>query len=111
MAVGGFGQACAKWRRRAVVRDVVFEVGGKVRCGRRLPPAMTAPVATSFLAFDFGLKSTDVATGNRITRSATPQGVIRAEGKARWPLVAERIAQWQPDALVVGVPFHPEMLS
>ena len=67
-----------------------------------------AACAVSFMAFDFGLKRTGVATGNRITRSATPQGVIRAEGKARWPLVAERIAQWQPDALVVGVPFHPD---
>ena len=42
-----------------------------------------SPAAMSFMAFDFGLKRTGVATGNRITRSATPQGVIRAEGKAR----------------------------
>jgi hypothetical protein len=35
VAVGGFGQARAKWRRRAVVRDVVFKVGGKVGRGRR----------------------------------------------------------------------------
>jgi len=62
----------------------------------------------SFLAFDFGLKRTGVAVGNRLTRSATPQGAIRAEGGARWPLVAERIAEWQPDALVVGVPWHPD---
>ena len=62
----------------------------------------------SFLAFDFGLKRTGVAVGNRLTRSATPQGAIRAEGDARWPLLAERIAEWQPDALVVGVPWHPD---
>jgi len=62
----------------------------------------------SFLAFDFGLKRTGVASGNRITRSATPQGSIHAEGDARWPLVARRIADWQPDALVVGVPLHPD---
>ena len=35
VAVGGFGQARAKWRRRTVVRDVVFEVGGKVGRGWR----------------------------------------------------------------------------
>ncbi|MDR0478474.1 MAG: Holliday junction resolvase RuvX [Burkholderiaceae bacterium] len=63
---------------------------------------------SSFLAFDFGLKRTGVATGNRITRSATPQRSIHAAGDARWSLVAERIAEWQPDALVVGVPFHPD---
>ncbi|WP_243457576.1 Holliday junction resolvase RuvX [Ottowia testudinis] len=63
---------------------------------------------STFLAFDFGLKRTGVAVGNRLTRTATPQRTIRAEGDARWPPVAAVIAQWQPDALVVGVPFHPD---
>ena len=62
----------------------------------------------SFLAFDFGLKRTGVAVGNRLTRSATPQPTIRAEGEARWAPIASRMAEWQPDALVVGVPFHPD---
>jgi len=61
-----------------------------------------------FLAFDFGLKRTGVATGNRITRSATPQATIAAEGDARFPLIAQRLKEWQPDALVVGVPYHPD---
>lgn len=61
-----------------------------------------------FLAFDYGLKRTGVASGNRLTRSATPQGTIRAEGDARWAPIAERVRQWQPDALVVGVPYHPD---
>ena len=60
------------------------------------------------LAFDFGLKRTGVAVGNRLTRTATPQPTIRAEGEARWAPVAARIADWQPDALVVGVPCHPD---
>ena len=46
--------------------------------------------------------------GNRLTRSATPQPTIRAEGEARWAPIASRLAEWQPDALVVGVPFHPD---
>ena len=62
----------------------------------------------SFLAFDFGLKRTGVAVGTRLLRTATPQGTIRAEGDARFAQVAERIAEWQPDALVVGVPYHPD---
>jgi len=62
----------------------------------------------SFLAFDFGLKRTGVAVGNRLLGTATPQATVRAEGDARWPLVSARIAEWQPDALVVGVPFHPD---
>ncbi len=61
-----------------------------------------------FLAFDFGLKRTGVAMGNRLTRTATPQATIRAEGDARFAHIAQRIKEWQPDALVVGVPYHPD---
>ena len=62
----------------------------------------------SFLAFDFGLKRTGVAVGNRLTRGATPQPTIRADGDARLAHVEARVREWQPDALVVGVPFHPD---
>lgn len=72
-------------------------------------PADAGPVlAQRFLAFDFGQQRTGVATGNRLTRTATPQRTIRAAGKARWMPIAEQIAEWQPDALVVGIPFHPD---
>jgi len=62
----------------------------------------------TFLCFDYGTKRTGVATGNVLTRSASPQATIVAEGDARFPLIAARIKEWQPDALVVGVPFHPD---
>jgi putative Holliday junction resolvase len=80
-------------------------------------PAMPAAVPAvpahfqTFLAFDFGLKRTGVAVGNRMLRSSTPQATIKAEGDARFALVAERIKEWQPDALVVGVPYHPDGAS
>lgn len=61
-----------------------------------------------FLALDYGLKRTGVAVGNRMLRSATPQGTIAAEGDARFVKIAERLKEWQPDALVVGVPTHPD---
>lgn len=77
--------------------------------GMVLDQAAEVPASqASFLAFDFGTKRTGVAVGNRLTRSAAPQPTIRAEGDARWSLVAARIAEWQPDALVVGVPLHPD---
>lgn len=69
---------------------------------------LTAAENQTFLAFDIGLKRTGVATGNRLTRSATGRGTLRAEGDARFVLVEQRIQEWQPDALVVGVPFHPD---
>jgi len=63
----------------------------------------------SFLAFDFGQKRTGVASGNRLLGTATPQATIRAEGAdARFAQVEARIREWQPDALVVGVPWHPD---
>ena len=67
-----------------------------------------APHVQTFLAFDFGLKRTGVASGNRLTRTATPQPTITALGDARFEQIAQRIQEWQPDALVVGVPFHPD---
>lgn len=62
----------------------------------------------TFLAFDFGLKRTGVAVGNRLTKTATPQPTLVAEGDRRFDLVAQRLQAWAPDALVVGVPFHPD---
>lgn len=72
-------------------------------------PIDPPPNLTTFLAFDFGAKRTGVAVGNRLLRSATPQATIRAEANdARLQAAAERVREWQPDALVVGVPFHPD---
>jgi putative Holliday junction resolvase len=69
------------------------------------------PNFQSFLAFDFGIKRTGVASGNRLLRTAQPQGTIKAEGDARWPLIEAKVKEWQPDAIVVGVPFHPDGAS
>ncbi len=72
-----------------------------------VPVCVPAELQT-FLAFDYGLKRTGVATGNRMLRTATPQATVQAEGDARFAKIAERIREWQPDALVVGVPCHPD---
>ena len=69
---------------------------------------MPAMPENTFLCFDYGTKRTGVATGNVLTRSATPQATIAAEGDARFAQIAARLKEWQPDALVVGVPFHPD---
>jgi len=70
-------------------------------------PAMPS-VPRSFLAFDFGLRRVGVASGNSVTRQATPMKTVAAEGEQRFAEIARLIAQWQPDALVVGVPYHPD---
>jgi putative Holliday junction resolvase len=68
----------------------------------------SAAGAQTFLAFDLGTRRTGVAVGNRLTRTATPQSTIQAEGDARWAEVGRHLAEWRPDALVVGVPTHPD---
>ena len=57
-----------------------------------LEQALTVPVSQqSFLAFDFGLKRTGVAVGNRMLRQATPQTTVVAEGDARFAHIEKRI--------------------
>jgi putative Holliday junction resolvase len=62
----------------------------------------------SLLAFDFGQKRVGVATGNTLHRQAQPLKTLCAEGEARFAAIEALIREWQPDALVVGVPFHPD---
>ena len=70
--------------------------------------ASTSTHPLSFLAFDFGAKRVGVATGNTLTRSATPLRTVASEGEQRFAAIAALIDEWRPDALVVGVPFHPD---
>ena len=62
----------------------------------------------SFLAFDFGIRRVGVAVGNSMLRRAQPLKTVAAEGEARFAAIGALVAEWQPDALVVGVPFHPD---
>ena len=49
-----------------------------------------------------------MASGNTVTRRASPLRTIAAEGDARFAAIGRLIDEWKPDALVVGVPFHPD---
>ncbi len=62
----------------------------------------------SFLAFDFGTRRVGVAAGNSLLCSAQGLKTIDAVGDARWAAIQKLISEWRPDALVVGVPFHPD---
>ncbi len=70
--------------------------------------APTAAGLQTFLGLDFGEKNTGLALGNRLLRSAQAHGTVRAQGDARFVAIAKVVQEWQPDALVVGVPFHPD---
>jgi putative holliday junction resolvase len=69
-----------------------------------------APVSPllSFLAFDFGTKRVGVAVGNTLTCNPQALRTLALQGDARFDAIAKLLAEWQPNALVVGVPFHPD---
>ena len=93
------------------MNDAMSDASASAPVPASTPASASAPVPAhfqSFLAFDYGTKRTGVASGNRLLKHATPQATVKAEGDARWPLITARIKEWQPDALVVGVPFHPD---
>ena len=70
--------------------------------------AQSVSVIRHFLAFDYGLKRVGVATGNSLTRQAQPLRTVAAEGAERFAQIGKLIEEWRPDALVIGVPFHPD---
>lgn len=59
-----------------------------------------------FLAFDFGTKNIGVAIGQQITKSATPlPALLTQKGITHWEEIDNLIKNWQPTALIVGVPY------
>jgi putative holliday junction resolvase len=70
------------------------------------PLSPTAP--RSFLAFDFGTRRVGVATGNTLLGRAQALRTVAEVGDARFKTLGTLIKEWQPEALVVGVPFHPD---
>jgi putative holliday junction resolvase len=75
---------------------------------QRVVAAMKTAPPLQFLAFDFGTHRVGVASGNTLMRQAQPLKTVAAEGDARFAAIAKLIDEWQPQALVVGVPFHPD---
>lgn len=59
------------------------------------------------LTFDFGMKSIGVAIGQSITGTASPLAALKArDGIPDWDEIATLLAEWQPVALVVGLPLN-----
>ncbi|MDQ6680577.1 MAG: Holliday junction resolvase RuvX [Pseudomonadota bacterium] len=76
-----------------------------------MPAVVRAPTAhrhLSFLAFDFGSRRIGVAAGNTLTRNAQPLCTVAAGAAPPFDAIGRLIAEWLPDALVVGVPLHPD---
>jgi putative Holliday junction resolvase len=61
------------------------------------------------LGFDFGEVRIGVAVGNTLTESAQALAVLASvPTRERFESIGRLIEQWQPTALVVGRPVHPD---
>ena len=59
------------------------------------------------LGFDFGLARIGVATGQMVTRTATPLTILRArQGQPNWAHVEQIVIEWNPGCFVVGLPLN-----
>ena len=61
----------------------------------------------SVLGFDFGTKKTGVAIGQRVTATAAPLSpLVMRDGIPDWTLIERLLKEWQPQALIVGLPLN-----
>jgi len=67
------------------------------------------PPSGNFLGFDFGTKRIGVAMGNSLLCQARPLLTINEEKTdPRFARIAALLQEWQPAALVVGLPCHDD---
>ena len=73
-----------------------------------MPTSTFIPEGT-LLAFDFGTKRIGIAVGNTLLRRANPLTTINDEKtEARFAAIAALLNEWQPSALVVGLPSNDD---
>jgi len=62
---------------------------------------------TTVLGFDYGEKRIGIATGQTITGNASPLDTVTAiNHKPDWQKIEKIIKEWQPDLLIVGIPYY-----
>jgi putative Holliday junction resolvase len=63
----------------------------------------------TLLAFDFGTKRIGIAVGNTVSHTAQPLTTINDEkNDVRFAAIAALLEEWQPAALVVGLPCNDD---
>ncbi len=74
-----------------------------------MPEGVTTTPSGTLLAFDFGTKRIGISVGNTISATAQPLSTINDEKTdVRFTAIAALIAEWQPAALVVGLPCNDD---
>jgi putative holliday junction resolvase len=63
--------------------------------------------AGAFLGFDYGERYIGVAVGSRQSGSAQPLATLQRRGQEPdWDGISRLVAEWRPQALVVGLPLN-----
>jgi putative Holliday junction resolvase len=75
-----------------------------------MPDGMpSSNLSGTLLAFDFGTRRIGIAVGNTVTATARPLTTINDEkNDTRFSAIASLIQEWQPAALVVGLPCNDD---
>jgi putative holliday junction resolvase len=64
---------------------------------------------STLLAFDYGQQRIGVAVGQTLVPSAHPLRVLQSRQQVPdWETITQLIREWQPYALVVGLPLHAD---
>jgi putative Holliday junction resolvase len=73
-----------------------------------MPKTMGSPELT-VMAFDFGTKRIGVAVGNTLTQLGQPiKTIAEISSDAGFKIIEGLLKEWQPNLLVVGMPYHPD---
>lgn len=68
---------------------------------------MTHMTSGVLLGFDYGPRKIGVAVGQTLTGTASPLETLRArQDQPDWDGIQRLIQTWQPEALVVGLPYN-----
>jgi putative Holliday junction resolvase len=63
----------------------------------------------TLLGFDFGKQRIGIAVGQGVTGTATAlRTVTSRNGKPDWEAISALVDEWNPEALVVGLPLHAD---
>lgn len=63
--------------------------------------------AQRVLGFDYGTRQIGVAVGQTLTGNARPLKELRArDGIPDWDQIGALLKEWEPDALIVGLPLN-----
>ncbi|MDA3921109.1 MAG: Holliday junction resolvase RuvX [Salinisphaera sp.] len=70
-------------------------------------PSTICGIPDVSLGFDYGQRRVGIAVGNAITGQAQPLDTLtHHDGIPDWEALAGLIAEWQPGALIVGLPLN-----